>query len=56
MMRFTELPPSFWSYTFEMAAKLLNMAPSKPIPQTSYEIWHGKLASYKYWRVWGSPA
>ncbi|KAL0457764.1 UNVERIFIED_CONTAM: Retrovirus-related Pol polyprotein from transposon RE2 [Sesamum latifolium] len=26
------------------------------IPQTLYEIWHGKPAAYKYLRVWGSPA
>ncbi|KAL0463109.1 UNVERIFIED_CONTAM: hypothetical protein Slati_0198500 [Sesamum latifolium] len=26
------------------------------VPHTPYEIWHGKPASYKYWRVWGSPA
>ncbi|KAL0455210.1 UNVERIFIED_CONTAM: hypothetical protein Slati_0860200 [Sesamum latifolium] len=37
-------------------AKLLNIAPSKSVPQTPYEIWHGKPASYKYLRVWGSPA
>ncbi|KAL0433746.1 UNVERIFIED_CONTAM: hypothetical protein Slati_2708900 [Sesamum latifolium] len=30
--------------------------PSKTVPQTPYEIWHGKPASYKYLRVWGSPA
>ncbi|KAL0411310.1 UNVERIFIED_CONTAM: Retrovirus-related Pol polyprotein from transposon RE2 [Sesamum latifolium] len=24
--------------------------------QTPYQIWHGKPASYKYLRVWGSPA
>ncbi|KAL0433652.1 UNVERIFIED_CONTAM: hypothetical protein Slati_2699500 [Sesamum latifolium] len=24
--------------------------------ETTYEIWHGKPASYKYLRVWGSPA
>ncbi|KAL0394426.1 UNVERIFIED_CONTAM: hypothetical protein Slati_4408800 [Sesamum latifolium] len=39
-----------------MAAKLLNIAPSKTVSQTPYEIWHGKPASYKYLRVWGSPA
>ncbi|KAL0367253.1 UNVERIFIED_CONTAM: hypothetical protein Sradi_3615400 [Sesamum radiatum] len=39
-----------------MAAKLLNIAPSKSVPQTPYEIWHGKSTSYKYLRVWGSPA
>ncbi|KAL0444523.1 UNVERIFIED_CONTAM: putative transposon Ty5-1 protein [Sesamum latifolium] len=48
MMSFTELPPSFWDYALETAAKLLNIAPSKSVPQTPYEIWHGKLASYKF--------
>ncbi|KAL0445125.1 UNVERIFIED_CONTAM: hypothetical protein Slati_2235200 [Sesamum latifolium] len=55
-MSFTKLPPSFWGYALETAAKLLNIAPSKSVPQTPYEIWHGKPASYKYLRVWGSPA
>ncbi|KAL0291283.1 UNVERIFIED_CONTAM: Copia protein [Sesamum radiatum] len=55
MMSFTELPPSFWGYALETAAKLLNIAPSKSVPQTPYEIWHGKPESYKYLRVWGSP-
>ncbi|KAL0403952.1 UNVERIFIED_CONTAM: Retrovirus-related Pol polyprotein from transposon TNT 1-94 [Sesamum radiatum] len=56
MMSFTELPLSFWGYALETAAKLLNMAPSKNMAQTPYQIWHGKPASYKYLRVWGSPA
>ncbi|KAL0378506.1 UNVERIFIED_CONTAM: hypothetical protein Sradi_3156100 [Sesamum radiatum] len=56
MMSFTELPRSFWGHVLEMAVKLLNISPSKSIPQTPYEIWHGKPASYKYLRVWGSPA
>ncbi|KAL0462858.1 UNVERIFIED_CONTAM: Retrovirus-related Pol polyprotein from transposon RE2 [Sesamum latifolium] len=55
MMSFTELPRSFWGYALETAAKLLNIEPSKTVPQTPYEIWHGKPASYKYLRVWGSP-
>ncbi|KAL0448511.1 UNVERIFIED_CONTAM: hypothetical protein Slati_1407500 [Sesamum latifolium] len=50
------IAPSFWGYALETAAKLLNIAPSKMVPHTSYEIWHGKPASYKYLRVWGSPA
>ncbi|KAL0295503.1 UNVERIFIED_CONTAM: hypothetical protein Sangu_3196400, partial [Sesamum angustifolium] len=48
MMSFTELPPSFWGYALETTAKLLNMAPSKMVCQTPYEIWHGKPASYKF--------
>ncbi|KAL0373260.1 UNVERIFIED_CONTAM: Retrovirus-related Pol polyprotein from transposon TNT 1-94 [Sesamum radiatum] len=55
MMSFTELPPSFWGHARETAVKLLNISPSKSIPQTPYEIWHGKPASYKYLKVWGSP-
>ncbi|KAL0405746.1 UNVERIFIED_CONTAM: hypothetical protein Slati_3888500 [Sesamum latifolium] len=43
-------------YALETAAKLLNIAPSKSVPRTPYEIWHGKPASYKYLRVWGSCA
>ncbi|KAL0383833.1 UNVERIFIED_CONTAM: Retrovirus-related Pol polyprotein from transposon TNT 1-94, partial [Sesamum latifolium] len=56
MISFTKLTPSFWGYALETAAKLLNIAPSKSVPQTPYEIWHGKPASYKYLGVWGSPA
>ncbi|KAL0313098.1 UNVERIFIED_CONTAM: hypothetical protein Sradi_5709100 [Sesamum radiatum] len=55
MMNFTELPPSLWGYALETAAKLLNIAPSKSVPHTPYEIWHGKPVSYKYLRVWDSP-
>ncbi|KAL0457767.1 UNVERIFIED_CONTAM: Retrovirus-related Pol polyprotein from transposon TNT 1-94 [Sesamum latifolium] len=43
MMRFTELPPVLLGYALEMVAKLLNIAPSKSVPQTPYEIW-GKPA------------
>ncbi|KAL0445142.1 UNVERIFIED_CONTAM: hypothetical protein Slati_2236900, partial [Sesamum latifolium] len=32
MTSFTELPPSFWGYALETAAKLLNIAPSKSVP------------------------
>ncbi|KAL0404319.1 UNVERIFIED_CONTAM: Transposon Ty1-BL Gag-Pol polyprotein [Sesamum radiatum] len=56
MMSFTELPLSFWGYALETAAKLLNMAPCKTVAQMPYQIWHSKPASYKYLRVWGSPA
>ncbi|KAL2245887.1 UNVERIFIED_CONTAM: Retrovirus-related Pol polyprotein from transposon TNT 1-94 [Sesamum indicum] len=38
-----------------MMTKLLNMVPIKAMAQMPYEIWHDKLASYKYLRVWSSP-
>ncbi|KAL0405709.1 UNVERIFIED_CONTAM: Retrovirus-related Pol polyprotein from transposon TNT 1-94, partial [Sesamum latifolium] len=53
---FYETPPVLLGYALDTAAKLLNIAPSKSVPQMPYEIWHGKPASYKYLRVWGSPA
>ncbi|KAL0394489.1 UNVERIFIED_CONTAM: hypothetical protein Slati_4415100 [Sesamum latifolium] len=56
MMSFMELPLSFRGYALETAAKLLNIAPSKSVPNSPYEIWHGKPASYKYLIVWGRPA
>ncbi|KAL0286264.1 UNVERIFIED_CONTAM: hypothetical protein Sradi_7153100 [Sesamum radiatum] len=34
MMSFTELPPSFWGHALKTAVKLLNISPSKSIPQT----------------------
>ncbi|KAL0423767.1 UNVERIFIED_CONTAM: hypothetical protein Sradi_0911500 [Sesamum radiatum] len=56
MMSFTELPLFFWGYALETVAKFLNIASSKIVSQTLYEIWHGKPASYKYLRGWGNPA
>ncbi|KAL0315059.1 UNVERIFIED_CONTAM: hypothetical protein Scaly_2893300 [Sesamum calycinum] len=48
MMSFTELPLSFWGYALETVARLLNIAPSKTVAQTPYQIWHGKPVSYKF--------
>ncbi|KAL0345639.1 UNVERIFIED_CONTAM: hypothetical protein Sradi_4395200 [Sesamum radiatum] len=55
MMSFTELPLSFSGYALETAARLLNIATSKSVAHTPYQIWHDKPASYNYLRVWGSP-
>ncbi|KAL2235808.1 UNVERIFIED_CONTAM: hypothetical protein Sindi_1313000 [Sesamum indicum] len=55
MMSFTELPPSFSGHALETTTNLLNMVPSKMVPQTPYEIWHGKPAPYNYLRVWVVP-
>ncbi|KAL0411372.1 UNVERIFIED_CONTAM: hypothetical protein Slati_3726900 [Sesamum latifolium] len=45
---FYETAPVFWGYALETAVKLHNIAPSKSVPQTPYEIWHSKPASYKF--------
>ncbi|KAK4411926.1 Retrovirus-related Pol polyprotein from transposon RE2 [Sesamum angolense] len=43
-------------YALKMEARLLNIVPSKAVAQMPHQIWHDKPASYKYLRVWGSPA
>ncbi|KAL0387786.1 UNVERIFIED_CONTAM: Retrovirus-related Pol polyprotein from transposon TNT 1-94 [Sesamum radiatum] len=43
-------------YGYVYLMRLLNIALSKAVAQTPYQIWHGKPASYKYLRVWGDPA
>ncbi|KAL0331679.1 UNVERIFIED_CONTAM: hypothetical protein Sangu_1713400 [Sesamum angustifolium] len=39
MMSFTELALSFWGYVLEAATRSLNIAPSKTVVQTPYQIW-----------------
>ncbi|KAK4420300.1 Retrovirus-related Pol polyprotein from transposon TNT 1-94 [Sesamum alatum] len=54
MMSFTNLPLSFWGYALETTAKLLNLAPTSVLTQTTYEIWHDKPATYNYLKVFVS--
>ena len=42
MMSLTDLQLSFWGYALETVASTLNMAPSKSIETTPYELWFGK--------------
>ncbi|KAD5802565.1 hypothetical protein E3N88_13925 [Mikania micrantha] len=53
MMARSTLPLSFWGFALLSAARILNMAPTKKIERTPYEIWHGKAPSLSYLRVWG---
>ena len=50
------LPLSFWGFALLSAACILNMAPTKKVERTPYEIWHGKVPSLSYLRVWGCEA
>ena len=52
----TNLPKSFWSYALETAARLVNIAPTKKVDKTPYEIWHGKKPHVSYLKVWGCNA
>ena len=55
MMSFSKLPISLWGYALEIAARVLNILPSKSVASTPYEIWKGKKPDFSYFRVWGCP-
>ncbi|KAM1321329.1 hypothetical protein PS2_014022 [Malus domestica] len=51
MMSSADLPVTFWGYALYTAAYLLNRVPSKSVPQTPYEIWHGRKPSLKHVKI-----
>ncbi|KAI3784081.1 hypothetical protein L1987_43173 [Smallanthus sonchifolius] len=56
MMSRSTLPLSFWGYALLTAARILNMAPTKKLDKTPFEIWYGKVPSLSYLKVWGCEA
>ncbi|KAM1746967.1 hypothetical protein ACFX11_013552 [Malus domestica] len=56
MMSSADLLVTFWGYALYTAAYLLNRVPSKSVPQTPYEIWHGRKPSLKHVKIWGCEA
>ncbi|GJR03261.1 hypothetical protein Tco_0526245 [Tanacetum coccineum] len=48
MMNLTTLPLSFWDYTLESVACILNMVPTKKVDKTPYELWFGKVPNLSY--------
>ena len=56
MMSFTDLPEFLWGYCLMIAIYVLNRVPSKTVPTTPYEIWHGKKPSLNHLKIWGCPA
>ena len=56
MMSFTDLSNFLWGHSLLTSIYLLNRVPSKTVPTTPYEIWHGKKPSLSHLRIWGCPA
>ncbi|GJR38458.1 retrotransposon protein, putative, ty1-copia subclass [Tanacetum coccineum] len=56
MMSQTTLPKSFWDYALEIAARILNMVPTKKVEKTPYEVRHGQAPKLSYLKVWGCEA
>lgn len=56
MMCRTNLPHSFWGFALMTAARVINLAPTKKVNKTPYEIWHGHKPNLSYLKVWGCDA
>ena len=56
MMARSTLPLSFWGFALLSAARILNMAPTKKVERTPFEVWHGRVPSLSYLKVWGCEA
>ncbi|KAL0316519.1 UNVERIFIED_CONTAM: Retrovirus-related Pol polyprotein from transposon TNT 1-94 [Sesamum radiatum] len=54
MMAQANLPISFWGDAILTVAYILNRVPSKSIPSTPYELWHGRKPSLESLCQWGS--
>ncbi|KAL0298186.1 UNVERIFIED_CONTAM: Copia protein [Sesamum angustifolium] len=53
MIAQANLPISFWGDAILTAAFILNRVPSKSIPSTPYEVWHGRKPNLEGLRPWG---
>ncbi|GKE58265.1 hypothetical protein Tco_1497450, partial [Tanacetum coccineum] len=56
MMYLTTLPLLFWNYALESVTHILNMAPTKKVDKTSYELWYVKVPYLSYLKAWGYEA
>ncbi|KAL0373355.1 UNVERIFIED_CONTAM: Copia protein [Sesamum radiatum] len=54
MMAQANLPISLWRDVILTASYILNRVPSKSIPTTPYELWHGRKPNLESLRPWGS--
>ena len=56
MLNSSGLPYYMWGKAFLIANTILNRIPHKKTSKSPYELWKGKLPSYKKLKVWGCLA
>ena len=56
MMSYSTLVVSFRGYALKTTMPILNLVPSKSIPNTRKELWSGRKPSMKYLHIWGCLA
>ena len=55
MMQESNIPQTFWAEAVHTTMHILNKAHLRPSSdKTPYELWHGKPASIKHFRIFGS--
>jgi len=50
-MSYSTLIVSFWGYALKTAMHILNLVPSKSVPNTSKELWSGRKPSMRYLHI-----
>nr|GEX05754.1 retrotransposon protein, putative, Ty1-copia subclass [Tanacetum cinerariifolium] len=53
IMNLSTLSLSFWDYTQEYVARILNMVPTKKVDKTPYDLWYEKVHDLSYLKFWG---
>ena len=51
MMSYSTLLISFWGHALKPAMYILNLVPSKLVPNTPKELWSGRKPSMKYLHI-----
>ena len=51
IMSYSTLPNSFWGYALQTAVDILNVVPSKTVPNTPMELWNGQKPSLRHYRI-----
>ncbi|KAM1476645.1 hypothetical protein ACFXTO_038605 [Malus domestica] len=53
MMTRSKLPGFLWGEALKTANYIMNRVPSKSVPSTPFELWHGRAPNFDYFHVWG---
>ena len=51
MMSYASLLDSFWGFAVETAVYILNCVPSKSVARAPLELWNGRKASLRHFRI-----
>ena len=56
IISYSDLLKFLWGYALKKATYILNLVPTKSVPNTPVELWVGRKPSLQHYRIWGCPA